>query len=209
MANLFPPNDNDFSNGLGNFLTVAAANLVALGLTAADITAGNDAKTDIDAKIADATAAKEAAKSSTGAKAVSRKSGDAVLRALIKKVEATPDVPVALILDLGMSVRDSKPTPVHPSTPTALYVIGSDTGVNNLKWNRNGNKSGTMYIIEARVGESAVWQFVNATTRPDYEDAGRTPGQKVAYRVKAKRPAGESQYSNVATVYDSALPIAA
>src|SRR6266487_4515707 len=71
MANLFPPNDEQFSVALGNFITVANADPAAYGLTAADVTALTAAKDDLDDRIAGSEAAKEAGKTATVAKTTS------------------------------------------------------------------------------------------------------------------------------------------
>ena len=92
MADLFPSNDEAFSGGLGNFITVATANLSAVGLVSADITALTDAKDVLDDAIADNISKLDAAKASTAAKKTARLATDAALRAAI---DAAPDEMVA------------------------------------------------------------------------------------------------------------------
>ena len=93
--------------------------------------------------------------------------------------------------------------------PTNLVAYGTDIGINLLSWNRNGNKANTTFIIEAKIGAATTWQIVGTATKAEFKHTGQTPGQKVSYRVLARRPAGDSDFSNTAVVYDDALPLAA
>jgi hypothetical protein len=82
-----------------------------------------------------------------------------------------------------------------------LVATGTSDGTNSLKWNRSGNRQGTTFIIEAKIGDSNVWTMIDAVTNSTYKHKNQTPGVKVQYRVRAKRGDFESGYTNVAVVY--------
>lgn len=195
-------NPQEASNFLGNFITVATANLPALTtLVNADIIALTTLKTDIDAAIADAIAKQEAAEAAIAFRNTKLDLLNIGTESRVLKVFSIVGLSTSLQDQLGLPAFDIQPTPVQPITPTGLAVLGFGDGTNKLSWNTAGNAARTNYIIEFRVGPTGPWQFLNTTTRSKYDHTGQTPGVRLEYRVKAKRPAGESNYSNIAVVY--------
>jgi len=201
MANFYPTNDAEFSVWLGNFITIANTNLIPLGLVAADITALNVLKTDIDARILAATAAREAAKAATAALKLSRKNANIQASFRGKAITANPNITNALKEQLGLNVRDTTPTPINPTIPAEVVAEAFANGTNVISWKANGNKGGTQYLVEAKFGTAASFTFVNVTTKTKLEHLNQTPGVRVVYRVKARRGDNESGYSNDALVY--------
>jgi Domain of unknown function (DUF4365) len=102
---------------------------------------------------------------------------------------------------LGFSASKTVNTSSTPNTPTDLVGKGTSDGINSLKWSRNGNRQGVMFIIEAKIGDSANYVMVDAVTGSRFEHVDQIPGVKIQYRVKAKRSNAESGFSNVAIVY--------
>jgi len=102
---------------------------------------------------------------------------------------------------LGFDVKTQNAGVSGISVPVDLLVNGTSDGINHLKWNRNGNRYGTTFIIEAKIGDSNTWVIIDAITVTKYEHKNQTPGVKVQYRVRAKRGDLESTASNVAVVY--------
>jgi hypothetical protein len=102
---------------------------------------------------------------------------------------------------LGFSANKSVNTSSTPNTPTDLVGKGTSDGINSLKWNRNGNRQGVMFIIEAKIGDAANYVMVSAETGSRFDHINQIPGVKIQYRVKAKRSNAESGFSNVAVVY--------
>jgi len=142
-------------------------------------------------------------KAATAAKATSRETANVLLRGLIKRIEGKPNVPNALINELGMSVRDTNPTRIEPAVPLNLAVIGSPFGYNTLIWDKNGNTSGAMFIVEAAIGSATTFSYVGQTSVATFKHIGQIPGVKVIYRVKATRTRLESDYSLTVTAYDT------
>lgn len=203
MPSFYPTNDAQFSVWLGNFIAVANANLTALGMTTADITALTALKTDLDAKVAAAQTAQEAAVAATAARKVARKAVNDSVGPKGRIIGENPAISNALKEELGLRVRDTTPTPIIPVPPTDLAAQGLANGVNVLKWKSGGNKPGTLYIIEARIGAAAAFTMIDTVTSTRYEHKNQTPGVRVFYRIKAKRASSESNYSTEAVVYSA------
>lgn len=122
MADYIPGPDANFQAWQSNFVTYANANLAALGLTAADmapITAAQSTwQTAFPAHIAAANAAKAARQAKTGARAAYV----AVLRPLVRQLQASDVVSDAERAALGITVRQ-EPTPIGPPTTAPLVAI--------------------------------------------------------------------------------------
>ena len=102
---------------------------------------------------------------------------------------------------LGFDTNSQSAASLGITVPQDLLVNGTSDGINHLKWNRNGNRYGTAFIIEAKIGDSSAWNIIDVVTVSKYDHKNQTPGVKVQYRVRAKRGEQESTASNTATVY--------
>jgi len=111
------------------------------------------------------------------------------------------DVSSSLIEQAGFNIDEGGRTSSAPNSPTDLVVTGTSDGVNHLKWKRNGNLHGTLFFIEAKIGNSDAWAIIDTITGSKYDHTNQTPGVKVQYRIRAKRGNAESTASNVAVVY--------
>jgi len=207
MASPYPTNDKEFSAWIGNFLTVANANLATLGMTAVDITTLQALKTDLDARIAAEVTTKDAAKAATAAKETSRKAINTAASFRAKVITANPALPNALKEQLGVTVRSVK-TITPPVPPTALVVAPDATGNNALSWTGKGNKAGTQYIVEVKKSQHGAFHFVGVTTKTKYDHKAQKPGSPAIYRVKALRSDAHSDYSTQTIAYgDTAFPL--
>ncbi|CAN5330215.1 hypothetical protein BH10ACI1_BH10ACI1_03380 [soil metagenome] len=108
----------------------------------------------------------------------------------------------SLIEQAGFNVDDGVKTSTAAVSPTDLVATGTSDGTNRLKWSRNGNKQGTLFMIEAKIGDSNTWVLIDTVTNSKYEHKNQTPGVKIQYRVKAKRGESISTASNTAVVYE-------
>lgn len=201
MPDFIPINDNSFAAWLGNFNTVAENNLAALGLTQADLTPGAQAKSDFDEALTANVAAQAAAVAATSAKNNSRRQAEQITRVLARRIQANPAVPASVKEQLGLNVGSPISAPVVPAPPAALVVNGFDNGTNALVWKPGGNKSGTQYVIEAKIGGASAWQLLDVTTRTKWSHTGQRPGVPVLYRICARRGGMSSGCSNEAVVY--------
>lgn len=206
MPDYIPKKDTEYQDWLGNFITVANANLVALGLVAADITPLQTVKTGFDNSLTDLEAKKAAMKAATQKKDTLRKSSTTKARALVKKIQANQAVTNELKASLQITVTGSHPAPPEiPYPPNNLVAYVSGSGEYKLDWKRNGNSSGILFVIEARMGNSSAWLPIFTTTKTSYTHSGNPPGTKITYRVKAQRGETQSPPSNTAVVNDGGV----
>ena len=121
-----PHPDGDFDAWQDNFITYASANAAALGLDPlidiAPLTAGQTTWTTDRAAN---TAAQAAAESARQAKDAARGGLEDLIRPLVARLQASPQVDDAERQALGITVRDTIPTPVGP--PTTRPVVSVDT----------------------------------------------------------------------------------
>lgn len=203
-ANFIPANDTEFADWLENFHAVAEENKATLTLADADLTQSSAVKDALRSAITRFTATQAEARSATQSKMTARKEAENLARAFARRVQANPHVSNALKESLGVPVREPSTSPILPMTPANLVVRGQDNGINILKWDAGGNKPGAQYIIEGKCGEETAWSFVDVCTRTTYKHAGCKPGVRALYRIKAKRGANVSGYSNEAFIYGGA-----
>lgn len=111
------------------------------------------------------------------------------------------DVSNSFIEQAGFNVSDGVKSVIVPLRPSDLVVTGTSDGINLLKWSRNGNKPGTLYIIEAKTGDDGEWIMIDVVKTLKFEHKNQIPGVKMQYRVKSKRNDTTSTASNVAVVY--------
>lgn len=196
-----PAKDSDLQYWATNFLTVANANLPALGLVAADLTGITADKTSLDTSITNNKAKQAEAKAAADSKKSSRKKFETTARLLVRKIQANPSVTSDLKKKLGITAKDTNPTPINPIAPKDLLANPNANGTNKLSWDRNGNPQGTIFIIEAQEQPGMPWTFVGTTTKSVYEHTNQIPGKTLYYRVRAQRTDITSEPSNDAVVY--------
>ncbi len=202
MAKTFyPTNDAEFAIWLANFTNKSSANKSALGLTGEQITALETGLAEFNNDLALKQQKKEESTSQTSKVRSSRKKLNKLVGKLNTAYKSKEEVNNGLLEELGLGSKDNAVNATSAGTPSDLVVTGTSDGINHLKWNRGGNKQGTMFIIEAKSGDAANFTIIDAITSSIYEHTNQTPGVKTQYRIKAKRGEVTSGYSNSAMVY--------
>lgn len=202
MKSIQAMNDVEFSTWLQNYIDVATANKVELGLTDADIQALVALKMTIDKGIKDAIALQRASKAATEQRVVNRHNGIEQIRMTNLRVASTPTAPTELKQQLGITTRKGPSAPTTPTAPKDLVVRGFDDGQNKLTWNGNGNRPNTTYVIEAMVADATEYTIIGLTTKRRFIHLNQKPGVRVAYRVRAQRSDRISSASNIGIVYN-------
>ena len=200
-----PKRDTELSLWLGNFITVAQANITLLAFLPADLMNLSNDNATFTGNVSQLNAAKETLKSATQNKNVARKKAVADARALARRVQSNAAVTPGLKSLLGLNPKTNKPGVVQPVTPTDLVADGYSNGVNELKWNRNGNHPSTVFLVEAQIGTATEFTQIGAVTAAKFTHSGVTPGMKVVYRVRARRRNVVSDPSNFATLYGATI----
>jgi hypothetical protein len=127
MADFIPKSDPAFEAWFGNFLTYAVANAAALGLSPAQLTEIQSAKTAWSLAYSDLIAAKNAFQAAAETKDEKRAEGEKVIRRQTGILQARPETTDAQREGLGITVPDRQPTPLPPerilAEPPPLVVV--------------------------------------------------------------------------------------
>jgi hypothetical protein len=127
MANSFlPDQDQDLEAWANNFDTRITATPTAFGLVAGDATAFHSLAADFTAKLAAAVNPATRTKVTVAQKDISRAALKAKARSLAKIVNAYPPITNAQRADLGLTIRDTTPTPVPPPATKPLLAVDPD-----------------------------------------------------------------------------------
>lgn len=119
-----PGSDNDFLSWMNNFIAYINAHIADLGLVAGDILPIGTAFADFDSKLLGHVGAQQAAQSSRQAKDDSRDALETVVRQLVRRLQASPDVDDAERAAMGITVPDST-----PSAPAGGGISSRPVGV--------------------------------------------------------------------------------
>jgi len=206
MPDFIPRKDCDLVAWLQRFVAELENEPAAFGLDDAELKRAREASDSFCQSVRHALAAHRRAQGAVATKNHERNAVEETVRMLARKIQANPNVPDGAKQRLGLRVRTRKHESTRPQTPTALVAEPLASGSVVLKWKGNGNKPGTVYLIETRSGPAAcgsMWQFVDVETRIRYSHHGVVMGQPAAYRVTAKRLGVVSSPSNLAAIYES------
>ncbi|HMS40687.1 MAG TPA: fibronectin type III domain-containing protein [Pyrinomonadaceae bacterium] len=202
MANkIYPSNDAEFAIWLANFINKADLYKAQLNLTGAQITNLQTKLAQFTSNIALKQQKKEESVAQTALVKDERTDLNKDVGLLNNGFKAIDGLPGNILEELGLNINESNIGTSTPTAPTNLVATGTSDGTNSLKYNRNGNRQGTTFIIEAKIGDSNTWAMIDAVTGSTYKHKNQTPGVKIQYRIKAKRGDLESSFSNTAVVY--------
>lgn len=178
--------DGDLNVALANFNTVCIANATTLGLKTADLAEIAAAATGFNTNLNAWVASRSAANNAKDVKDTQKSTSKNVVSKWAKNFRANPAVPDALLSQLMLPPHKTPGSKTPPTTPLDLVANANGQGLVKLTWKRNGNTSGTTFIIETRNSASAPWAMLDGTTKTKY-DYQASPGVYIAFRVSAKR----------------------
>jgi hypothetical protein len=121
MPDYIPDPDPAFDAWQANFVSVVSGDLAGYGLVAGDLTPVTTAQTAWEASFPAHVTAQAAAQSARQTKDFDRASFEEVVRALVRRIQATASVTNTAKAAAGITVRDSEPT---PSGPPATAPVG-------------------------------------------------------------------------------------
>ena len=125
MPDYIPPSDGQFDAWQTNFTSYVSVNQAALGLLPADVTPLTDAQTAWTPAYSGHATAQAAAEAAREDKDGKRTAFEGVIRPLVKRLQASTTVTDTQRQAMGITVRDTTPTPVGP--PTTRPVATVDT----------------------------------------------------------------------------------
>lgn len=202
MADHRKLSNSEFLNLLNQLATKADGNAADFGLTQDIVDEAKTRRIGLQTKVNDQTAKKSAAKASTSIVNQTRKGDDEFLsdvKTMMRLAKVSPDK----FIEVGFDEDDSIVSIIIPQTPTDLVASGTSDGINKLKFNRNGNKPKTVFLVEAKIGNATDFVIIGTSMKQTFEHKNQKPGVKVVYRIRAQRGDDYSDYSNTATVYET------
>lgn len=123
MADYIPAADAEFNAWQVNFVNYANANLAALGLTAADMTPIDTAQGEWETAYPAHVTAVASAESARAEKDATRAGYVTLVRALVRRLQASPQVDDAERAALGITVPGQNPIPVGPPASAPISSI--------------------------------------------------------------------------------------
>ncbi len=207
MPDYIPPPDGNFDAWQINFIAYATANAVALGLDPiVDIPPLTNAQTTWTTDYPAHTAAQAAAQSARQAKDGARSTLEGVIRPLVARLQASPDVDDIERQALGITVRDETPTPA--AIPTTRPLVTVDTSqrlrhviafVDELTPTKRAKPAGVMGAeVWVKVGDPAPVDpgeltFLSLDTRSPYtaDYAGEDANKIAHYMLRWVNTRGE------------------
>jgi hypothetical protein len=203
MPDYIPKPDGEAVAYTETLITALESDEAAYGITAAQSLALRAAHTDFENSLNVSNTKKGEAQIAVADKDTKRTALEAALRPIVAQIQVNPVVTDPLRVAAGIPIRDTVRTFSNPVTPSGLVATADAAGTNSLKWSGAGNSTGIQFVVEAKIGAAPEFSTVDVVTATTYRHTGRTPGQQVVYRVRARRGSALSDPSNVATVYAS------
>ncbi len=198
---IYPSNDAEFAVWLANLIKKATVNKIILKLSDTQISALDAKLVAFNESLALKQQKKEESVAQTALVKNQRKNLNKDVGLMNNSFKGIDGLASNILEELGLNANEGSFGGSTVSTPLDLVATGTSDGVNSLKWKRNGNRQGTTFIIEAKIGDANVWTMIDAVTSSTYKHKNQIPGVKIQYRVKAKRGDSESGYTNIAVVY--------
>lgn len=205
MADYIPGPDADFNVWQSNFVTYANANLAALGLVAADMTPITTAQTTWATAFPAHITAKNAAAAAKASKDDARRAYVSVMRSLVRRLQASPQVSDAERESLGITVEQSNGPSGPPSTAPIVSIECGNRLQHTLRYvdsatpTRKAKPAGVLGIeIWNKVGETppsteSDLRFVAIDTNAPYTLSFPIAqgGQNAYYWCRWVTPTGE------------------
>jgi hypothetical protein len=191
----------EFLEELGNLIEKADGDEASFGLTPDLITQAKAIKGTLTTDETDKVGKRAASKAATTKAKSSRKTADDLV-SLMKLTSKSNQTPDDKMNEIGFDADDAIASTIGVFTPSDVSVKGFSNGTNEVKLNPNGNKDGTLFNYEAKIGDAANFALIMTSTKRVFRHTGQTPGVKTLYRARAQRGDDFSEYSNVATVYE-------
>jgi hypothetical protein len=188
---VLPDSDLQRVEFMEGHLTLWAANAVAIGLTAGQVTAMQTATTAARAGFNGATTAHAAAKAATAnfhnlARTMSDLASDAVKAIKLKAAQGN-DPNIFVLANIPAPLPPSPPPPPEP--PTDLVADPNADGTITLKW-KGSVAFNTWFTVWRKVGNSPAWTQIGSTAIKTFMDSSVPTNPipaTVTYTVRSQR----------------------
>lgn len=201
-----PRRDLDAAAFFEQFARESVESGAALGWTPEEIAQLSAAAEDFHAANVALAEARAAAVAATTDKNEARAAVDALVRRFAQRAQASPAATALILSNLGLNVVVQAAGPV--AIPANLTAEAHSTGIATLQWKTNGNKYGTVYIIETREFAESEFKLMAVSTRRRFVDRNAPPGVPKSYRVRAQRAGVLSGASFATEIYGASAEYA-
>lgn len=178
--------DSTLYNTANQAYTIINGALIAYGCNAAQMTALSNGKTALDASITAWETKRAALEAETQTKLAARQSTIDALISVANTIYANAGVTDAMLANAGYAIHDSSRSTVIPQPVITFNVTPDGSGNAFLKWGRNGNPQGVMFVIE-QSPDGTAWTQVQTTTRAKATISGLVIGVPTWFRVRATK----------------------
>ena len=186
--------EGDLNIALASFSATCASNSGALFLTPANLLEIAAMATGFDSALTANANAKAAAKLAQQNKDAQVKASRSTLGKWAKTFRANLAISDALLEQLMLPHHSTPGTKTPPTQPLDLVATPDVQGLVTLKWKRNGNRSGTQFMVETQHAPGGAWSLAGGTTKVRF-DFNAVLNEYVAFRVVAVRDGESSQPS--------------
>lgn len=193
-----PNKDGDLVVAFKNFSGAMETYASVLNFDGADEAATQGASIAFDTANTNATLAKDAAKGAVATKSAAKQSSSEIVRGYAQRIKSNPAATPEILAAFGFTPDPASAGPVQ--TPTMLSAQARVDGTCRITWKKNGNISGTTYVIETSAN-GTNWTFFATSTATRFDDTNATVGTPRWYRVRASRAGVNSAWSNFAVIY--------
>ena len=198
---ILPTKETEIPGWLNAFVTVATANATMVALPTTTLTNLSNLRSTLMTQQDTVRLAHQAAKGATQAKKVTLRQIQVAVTSANRQVQANLNVTPQVKDAMGLTPTYAPPAPVMPTAPIHLSASGFSTGIADLIWKRNGNKTGTVYLVYAKRGTEPDFTIIGSTNATKFTDENAKPGVQTIYKVLAQRVDRVSGFSNEAILY--------
>jgi hypothetical protein len=171
MPDYLPQSDAAQGPRAANFIGYASANLANLGLVAGDLTPVSNAYAVWNTNYNNNVTAQSAAQSARQAKDLARGDLEAAVRALVRRLQASPSVDDSERAALGITVPDTTPTPTGPPATTPVLRLESPARLRHII-HFTDSSTPTSRAKPAGVLGAEIWINLQPVGQPTPTDPG-------------------------------------
>lgn len=202
MANDFSRlSDAELSKVADIVATALAADPSGYGIVAGDATSIASRLSQFDTSVNAFVVAETALRAASEAKKSWRSLLLSTLGKVSNKVYAAELATNEMLAAAGLSIRET-PTAILPKKVLDFIATPNADGTVKLKWERNGNKYGVLFVIEMRPDATAEWEQLLSTQRQSITVSGFTPGVRAEFRCIATNRGLSATPSDIDTIYE-------
>lgn len=166
--------------------SVIGGDIAGYGVTPAQVAALDAGKTALTDAITDLANAKAAYEAALAARDAGRGATLDALSNIGATIYNNAAVSSAMLADAGYAIHAKGKSTILPRVITELMASPDGSGNANLRWSRNGNKPGVVFVLEQSPDGSA-WHQVHTTTKAKATITGLAVGAAAWFRVRATK----------------------